>query len=119
MNITQENIKHIATLVAQGTILCVAEYRTCSARTMEFDEVKKGLPTGKRIVRKLVEHGIETGSEQMTVTEWLPDDADLSAVKPPAAKGEAVLIEVGGFSVKYGITCKSIRSLANFNGKLT
>jgi len=118
MNITKENIQHIATLVAGGSILAVAEYRTCSARKLEFAEEKKGVATGKQVTRKIVEHGVELGNEQVTVSEWLPDDADISAVKAPAAKGEPVLVEVGQFSRKYGITCKSIRSLASFNGKL-
>lgn len=118
MNVTKENIQHIAQLVAGGAILAMGEYRTCAARKLEFDEVKKGVPTGKRVSRKMVEHGVELGNEQMTVSEWLPDDADLDAVKPPAAKGEPVLIEIGQFSRQFGITAKSIRSMASFNGKL-
>lgn len=118
MNITKENTLQIAQLVAQGNILCVAEYRTCSARKLEFEEEKKGVATGKQVVRKIVEHGVEVGNEQITVSEWLADDADIAAVKAPAAKGEPVLIVISQFSKKYGITAKSIHSLSNFNGKL-
>lgn len=119
MNITKENLAHIAQCIAAGSILAVAEYRTCSARKLEFaEEDKKGNLTGKQVVRKIVEHGVEIGNEQVTVTEWLPDDADIEKVKAPADKGEAVLVEVGQFSKRYGITAKSIRSLANFKGTL-
>jgi len=118
MNITKENIQHIAQLVSAGAILCVGEYRTCTARKMVFDEQKKGVPTGRKVERKLVEHGIERGNEQLTVTEWLPDDADITAYKTNLQKGEPVLVEVSQFSRQYGITCTSIRSLASFNGKL-
>jgi len=48
----------------------------------------------------------------------LPDDADLKAVKPSVLKGDPCVVEIDGFSKKYGITAKSIRSLASFNGKL-
>lgn len=120
MNITKENLAHIAQCIASGAILAVAEYRTCSVRKLEFaEEDKKGNLTGKKVTRKIVEHGVELGSEQITVSEWLPDDADITQVKGPAQKGEAVLVEVAGFSKRYGITAKSIRSLANFNGKLS
>lgn len=119
MNITKENVHHIATLVANGAILAIAEYRTCKGRTIEFDEKKKGVPTGKRLERKMVEHGVEIGTEQITVSQWLPDDADLEKIVAPAGKGEPVLVEIEQFSRQYGITAKSIRSLANFNGKLT
>jgi len=121
MNITKENVQHIATLIASGAILCVAEYRLCATRELVFDEQKKGVPTGRKITRKIVEHSVETGNptEQITVSEWMSDDCDLKTVKAPAAKGEPVLIEIAQFSKQFGITAKSIRSLANFNGKLS
>lgn len=116
MNITKENAAHLAGLLANGTILAVGEYRTCKAREMRFQDEK----TEKLKVRKLVEHGIELGmSEQITVTEWLPDDADINNVKPSCAKGEPCVVVIDGFSKKYGITAKSISPLANFNGKLS
>lgn len=118
MKVTKENMEHIASLIVGGSIMCLAEYRTCSVRKLEFAEEKKGVLTGKQVVRKIVEHGVEVGSEQITVSEWLPDDADITAVKPPAEKGEPVLIEIAQFSRKYGITAKSIRNLANLGGNL-
>jgi len=122
MNITKENVQQIAGLISTGAILCVGEYRLCTARSLTFDEKDKktGNPTGRKLTRKMIEHGVEVGSpvEQVTVTEWLPDDADLSAVKAPCAKGEPVLIEIASFSRQFGITAKSLHSLANFNGKL-
>jgi len=115
MNITKENAQHLTTLLANGTILAVGEYRTCKAREMKFRDEK----TEKEKVRKLVEHGIELGlSEQITVTEWLPDDADLANVKPVCVKGDPCVVVIDGFSKKYGITAKSISPLSNFNGKL-
>jgi hypothetical protein len=119
MTITKENITHIASLVAGGAIMCVGEYRTCTARKLVFDEQKKGVPTGRKVERKMVEHGIERGNEQLTVTEWLPDDADITTYKTTLQKGEPVLVEVSQFSRQFGITCSSIRSLASFNGKLS
>lgn len=127
MNITKENAAHIAALVVSGHILCVAEYRTCQAREIEFDEKVKGIPTGKRKTRKLVEHGVErevkegdtVKTEQLTVTTWLPEDANINAVKPAAAKGEPVVIAIDALSGQWGITASSIHSLANFNGKLS
>jgi len=119
MNITKENLAHLATLVAGGSIIAVAEYRTCAGRNLIFDEQKKGVPTGRKVQRKLIEHGVEIGTEQITVSEWLPDDADMSNLKPPAAKGELVVVEIGQFSRQYGITAKSVKNLSNFNGKLS
>lgn len=121
MNITKENLLQLATLLAGGAILAVAEYRTCTARKMEFAEENKktGEKTGKMITRKLVEHGVEVGNEQITVTEWLPDDADIATYKTSCSKGEPCVVEISGFSRQYGITAKSIRSMSNFNGKLT
>lgn len=114
MNITKENLLHIANVIATGAIIGVGEYRTCTARKLEF--VKEG--SDKKETRKLVEHGVEFGNEQVTVSEWLADDADLAAVKPAMNKGEACIIEIQNFSPKYGITAKSIKSIASFNGKL-
>lgn len=116
MNLTKENLLSLAQTLAAGAILAVAEYRTCQGRSMTFDEEDKktGVKTGKRITRKLVEHGVEIGSEQITVTEWLPDDADEKNVKAPVAKGEAVVIEIDGFSKRWGITAKSIKPVASF-----
>lgn len=121
MNITKETLGHIANCIASGAILAVAEYRTCTVRKIEFaEEDKKGNLTGKQVVRKLCEHGVELGNEQITVSQWLPDtfDLDKDKVTPPADKGQPVLVEVDQFSKRYGITAKSIRSLANFDGKL-
>jgi len=115
MNITKENGLHLVELLSKGSLLGLGEYRTCTTRKLAFVNEK----TEKKEVRKIVEHGLEFGNDQITVSEWLPDDADLSTVKPPAAKGEAVVVEIQNFSPKYGITAKSIRSLANFNGKLS
>jgi len=121
MNVTKENLLHLAGLLAGGAILALAEYRTCEGREMTFDEEnrKTGEKTGKKVTRKLVEHGVEIGSQQITVTEWLPDTADLKDIKAPAAKGEAVVVEIDGFSKRYGITAKSIKSIATFGGKLS
>lgn len=114
MNITKENGLHLVNLLASGSMLAVGEYRTCTARVLNF----KDEDTGKEKSRKLVEHGIEVGDSQMTVTEWLPDTADIATVKPPVTKGEPCVVEIDAFSKKYGITAKSIKSLASFNGKL-
>lgn len=114
MNITKENILHIGQLLSQGVILGVGEYRTCTTRTLTFTNEK----TEKKETRKIVEHGLEFGNDQITVSEWLPDDADLSNVKPPVNKGDPVVVEIASFSPKFGITAKSIKSVASFNGKL-
>lgn len=118
MNITKENAAHLVSLLAAGNMLVVGEYRTMSAREMRFTDED----SGKEKVRKLVEHGIEIGdekkTEQITVTEWLPDTADIANVKASVAKGEPVVIEIDAFSRKYGVTARSIRSLASFGGKL-
>lgn len=114
MNVTKENVLHIGQLLASGKILAVGEYRTMKTRELRFtDETTK-----QTKLRKIVEHGIEVGDLQLTVTEWLPDDADISNVKRPAEKGEPVCVEVSQFSKKYGITAASIKSLASMNGKL-
>jgi len=122
MTITKENVQQIATLIAQGAILCVGEYRLCTARSITFDEKDKKTqqPTGRKLTRKMTVHGVEVGNpvEQVEVTEWLPDDANLETVKAPCGKGEPVLIEIASFSRQFGITAKSLHSLANFNGKL-
>jgi len=114
MNITKENVLHLGQLLASGNILAVGEYRTCKARKLDF----KDKDTGEQKSRKIVEHGIEVGEKQLTVTEWLPDTADISTVKSPVQKGEPVVVEVSGFSRQYGITAASVKSLASFNGKL-
>lgn len=125
MNITKENLAQIAGLVSKGAMVLVAEYRTFKPRRIEFDEEdKNGVKTGKRVVRKLVEHGVERelaggGVEQMKVTTWLPDDADLGAVKEAAARGEPVLVVIEQFTRRFGITASAIHGLANFNGKLS
>lgn len=121
MKITKENTAHLAELLAKGSILAVAEYRIHTAREMTFEErdKKTGQKTGKVQKRKLVEHGVEVGNEQITVTEWLPDDANISDVKPLCQKGEPCVVEISGFSKQYGITAKSIKPLANFDGKLS
>lgn len=115
MNITKENILHIGQLLAGGKILAVGEYRTMTARELQFTDKD----TQQKKTRKLVEHGIEVGDKQLSVTEWLPDDANLSAVKRPCEKGEPVVVEVSGFSRQWGITAESVKSLASFNGKLS
>lgn len=114
MKITQENLLHIARLFAQGNMLAVGEYRTCKARELKFTDDDK-----KEVVRKIVEHGIEIGEKQVTVTEWLPDTTDLASVKPPTDKGEPVVIEVDSFHKRFGITAKSIKPVSSMNGKLT
>jgi len=121
MNITKDNMLGVAQLLATGAILAIAEYRTCETREMTFNEENKktGQPTGKKITRKLVEHGVEVGSKQITVTQWLPDDADLKAVKSPANKGEPVVIEIEGFSKQWGITASSIKPIGLFAGKVS
>jgi len=115
MIITKENVQHIGQLLAGGKILAVGEYRTMKTRELKFTD--EG--SSQQKIRKIVEHGIEVGDQQITVVEWLADDANLEAVKPPVPKGEAVVVEVGSFSKKYGITATSIKSLASMGGKLT
>jgi hypothetical protein len=119
MKITNENAMHLTRLLANGQILAVGEYRTCVARELKFTDDD----TGKQKVRKLVEHGIELGddvrSEQITCTEWLPDGTDIATVKQAFPKGTPVVVEIDGMSRKFGITAKSIRDLASFNGKLS
>jgi len=115
MNITKENIMHIGQLLAGCKILAVGEYRTMTARELNFTDKE----TQQKKTRKLIEHGIEVGDQQLNVTEWLPDDATLSAVKRPCEKGEPVVVEVSGFSRQWGITAASVKSLASFNGKLS
>lgn len=120
MNITKDQALKMGELLASGAMLALAEYRTCEARQMTFDEENKktGEKTGKKVTRKLVEHGVEVGNQQVTVTEWLPDDSELSAVKAPAAKGEAVVVEIDGFSKRFGITAKSLKPIGLFAGKI-
>lgn len=115
MNLTKENLLHIANILSTGALLGVGEYRTCTTRKLEFVNEK----TDKKETRKIVEHGVEFGNEQVTVSEWLPDDADLAAVKPAMNKGDACVVEIQNFSPRFGITAKSIKSIATFNGKLS
>lgn len=114
MKLTKENVQHIGVLLSEGVILGVGEYRTCTTRELKFKDEK----SDKEVVRKIVEHGLEFGNEQITVSEWLPDGANLADVKPPVQKGEPVVVQIQSFSPKYGITAKSIKSVASFNGAL-
>jgi len=114
MKVTQENLLHVASLLAKGNILALGEYRTCQVRELKFTD--KDSKAQK--VRKIVEHGIEVGDAQITVSTWLPDDADITKYQKPAEKGDPVVVEVEGFNKQYGITAKSIRTLSSMGGKL-
>lgn len=116
MKITKNVLETVARMIGDGKFVVVAEYRGLTVRTLEFDEVKKGIATGRRVVRKIVEHAVEIGAQQVKCSVWLPDDADPKSVVAPADKGEFVLVEIASMSAKYGISATSIVKLDNVGG---
>lgn len=117
MKLTNENTQQVMALLLKGKILCVGEYRRTDVR--EIRVTAQGA-TGARSTRVIVEHTVELGDGGQSVkcSEWLPDGADKSQVKAPAARGEPVLVEVESMSRQYGVNASSIRSLASMGGKL-
>jgi len=81
-------IKH----VLAGKPLVIVEYRSFKEDTIRYRDKK----TGNTIERIIIKHAVEMGANQVSVTEWLPDDAKPGMAKPPFTKGQRVILELEG-----------------------
>ena len=83
-------VKEIATLIARGDVVTLAEYRGCNVKTQQIDDWK----TKQKVARVVVEHAVEINAAAVVVSQWLPASADASTVKPAANKGDIVCVFV-------------------------
>jgi len=100
--------KELIAQIAAGKVLAVGEYRGCSVRKQSVTD-KKTFRTEERLI---VEHTVEFGTSSTKISEWLPVGASAD-VKPPANKGENVVVVVLEISRQYGMKVESIKPLAS------
>lgn len=102
----QEFINH----VCNGRPLILVEYRAT-----ETDEVRrKVVKAGESAVMPMVKHTVLVGNDSFEVAEFLPDGADIKAVKAPYTFRDSVVFEVHSLEkTKYGN-----RATGVFHGKL-
>jgi len=73
-----------------GRPLLVVEYRE-----MQLDEVRRKVPkVGESATMPLIKHKVLVGNESWEIGEFLPDGADLKAIKPPFQMRDLVVVEV-------------------------
>jgi len=86
-------------LVLAGRLIAVVEFRKT-----ETDTVRRKAPkAGEQATMPMVKHTVLVNDESFEVTEFLPDGADLKAVKAPFERGQRVALEIEGMErSKYG-----------------
>jgi len=109
MEIKASALKLINEMLIKGARIGVGEYRGTQVREVNVDDWKTKQSTTKIIA----EHTVEFGGEAVKVGQWLPPGSSKDKVIAPAQKGEAVLVEIESETRKYGISAKSIRTLAS------
>jgi len=92
--------KQVIAELLRGRIVGVGEYRACDVRSVGIADKKN--PAAPKIMRVVVEHSVELGAEAVKVSEWLPAGALESSVKPPANRGETVLVACDAVSSTFG-----------------
>jgi len=78
--------------VLNGVPVVVVEYRSFKIETIRYTDKK----TGSAVSKPMIKHGIEMGDQQATITEWLPDGAVLTDVKPHFKKGDKCILKIQG-----------------------
>jgi len=99
-------------LIVENSIkgfVAVGEYRGFAVKKVSVTDFKSNAKSQKCVV----EHSVEINGSALKCAEWLPDGSDESSVKPPAAKGDSVLISIDSLSKKFGAGVLSIRPLAS------
>jgi len=85
--------------VLAGQPLLVVEYRATETDTINRKVVK----AGESAVMPVVKHKVLVGNDSWEVTEFLPDGADLSKVKPPFTPRQLVVLKVEAMErTKFG-----------------
>jgi len=100
--ITQEQSAEVLRSLASGNVVGVGEYRAHIVTTKSMRNFK----TGQKEDRVVINHEIDFGAAcvRRTYEELLPQEADASAITPPAQGGELVLVTVDGIHVFGGKT---------------
>jgi len=107
MEIKPVAAKEIVASCVAGRLTAVGEYRGTAVRSQKFEDFK----TKQMVEKHIVEHSIEFGGMAVSCAEWLPTGADPKAIRPPANKGDIVLVTVSKASKQYGYTVDSIKPL--------
>jgi len=76
--------------VINGRLFILGEYRSGVASEFSGDDKR----TGRRRSYKKAQFSVETGGPTWLVTQFLPDETDLTTWKPPFTKGDRVLVNV-------------------------
>lgn len=85
--------------VLAGKPLLLVEYRAT-----EIDEInRKVVKAGESATMPIVKHKVLVGNDSYEVAEFLPNGADIKAIKAPFTKGQMVILEIKTMEVtKWG-----------------
>jgi len=91
--------------IKAGRLLVIAEYRSFKPDSVRIRDKQ----SGQTVNKPKVLHSLEFGDVQATISEWLPDGVDITAVAPPFKKGERVVVrmktlEPVNFGASYTMT---------------
>jgi len=108
IKLTKTTESEILTAVAGGKLVSLGEYRSTKVKKMQVEDFKH---PGTKVTKVAVTHSIEFGGESIECTEWLPDGADENSVKPPADKGDLVIVVVTK-ATRWGYSTESIKPVS-------
>jgi len=88
-------------LALSGKPVVLVEYRSFKEETLRY-RVKAGPTAGQAVTRLILKHSVEMGETQVSVSEWLPDDAKPGVAQPPFKKSQMAVLELKGMTQEQG-----------------
>lgn len=92
--------------VLAGVPCVVVEYRSFGIEKISYVDKR----SGTRVEKPMIKHKIEMADTQASISEWLPDGANLADVKPHFKKGDKCVLRIQGV--------ESVQGFAQIKGTL-